>query len=60
VKWLRDLPGFGGTNRDRNNAFIARWSAAGVVTRHPGPEDDAPVPADFWVEIGHALGDDGP
>lgn len=59
VKWLRDLPGFGGSNRDRMNAFIRQWGDAGVVTRHPGPEDDAPFPETFWVELGHALGDDG-
>ncbi len=58
VKWLRDLPGFGSSNSERMNAFIAQWSAAGVVTQQPGPEDDAPFPETFWVELGHALADD--
>jgi hypothetical protein len=58
VKWLRDLPGFGGANRERINAFIDQWSAAGVVTPQPGPNDDAPFPEQFWVELGHALVDD--
>jgi hypothetical protein len=58
VKWLRDLPGFGGSNLERMNAFIRLWGDAGVVTRHPGPEDDAPFPETFWVELGHALGDE--
>jgi hypothetical protein len=58
VKWLRDLPGFDGSNRERMNAFIRQWGDAGVVTRQPGPEDDAPFPETFWVDLGHALGDD--
>jgi hypothetical protein len=58
VKWLRDLPGFGGSNRERMNAFIRQWGAAGVVTRQPGPEDDASFPETFWVELGHNLGDE--
>jgi len=58
VKWLRDLPGFGRSNRERMNAFVAQWSAAGIVTPQPGPEDDAPFPATFWVELGHALVDE--
>ena len=60
VKWLRDLPGFDGSNRERMNAFIRQWGDAGIVTRQPGPEDDAPFPETFWVELGHALGDDEP
>ncbi len=58
VKWLRDLPGFGDSNRERMNAFIRQWGAAGVVTRQPGPEDDASFPETFWVELGHDLGDE--
>jgi hypothetical protein len=42
------------------NAFIRQWGDAGIVTRQPGPEDDAPFPETFWVELGHALGDDEP
>jgi hypothetical protein len=58
VKWLRDLPGFGVASRERINAFIRQWSAAGVVTRQRGPGDDVPFPDAFWVELGHALVDD--
>jgi hypothetical protein len=58
VKWLRDLPGFGVASRIRINAFIRQWAAAGVVTPRPGPEDGAPFPEAFWVELGHALFDD--
>jgi len=58
VKWLRDLPGFGVASRIRINAFIRQWAAAGVVTPRPGPEDGAPFPQAFWVELGHALFDD--
>ena len=58
VKWLRDLPGWGVSSRERINAFIRQWDAAGVVTRQPGPGDDAPFPDAFWVELGHALFDD--
>ena len=38
----------------------ATTTDAGIVTRQPGPEDDAPFPETFWVELGHALGDDEP
>jgi hypothetical protein len=58
VKWLRDLPGFGVASRIRINAFIRQWAEAGVVTPRPGPEDGAPFPEAFWVELGHALFDD--
>ena len=58
VKWLRDLPGFGVASRQRVNAFIRQWADAGIVTRRPGPTDDAPFPEEFWVELGHALFDD--
>ena len=57
-KWLRDLPGFGVASRIRINAFIRQWADAGVVTRQHGPNDDAPFPEAFWVELGHALFDD--
>jgi len=57
VKWLRDLPGFGVSSRQRVNAFIRQWHDAGVVTLQPGPTD-APFPESFWVELGHALFDD--
>jgi hypothetical protein len=58
VKWLRDLPGFGVASRIRINAFIRQWADAGVVTPQLGPEDGAPFPEAFWVELGHALVDD--
>jgi hypothetical protein len=58
VKWLRDLPGWGVSSRQRINAFIRQWDAAGVVTRMPGPGDGDPFPEAFWVELGHALFDD--
>ena len=58
MKWLRDLPGFGVASRIRINAFIRQWADAGVVTPQPGPEDGAPFPEAFWVELGHALFDD--
>jgi hypothetical protein len=58
VKWLRDLPGWGVSSRRRINAFIRQWDAAGIVTRQPGPSDDAPFPEEFWVELGHAIVDD--
>jgi hypothetical protein len=58
LKWLRDLPGFGVSSEQRINSFIRQWHGAGVVTRHPGPDDDAPFPEAFWVELGHALFDD--
>jgi hypothetical protein len=58
VKWLRDLPGWGVSSRQRINAFIRQWDAAGIVTRQPGPRDDAPFPEDFWVELGRAIVDD--
>ena len=57
VKWLRDLPGFGVSSRQRVNAFIRQWHDAGVVTQQPGPAD-APFPESFWVELGHALFDE--
>jgi hypothetical protein len=57
-KWLRDLPGFGVASRIRINAFIRQWADAGVVTRQHGPNDGAPFPEAFWVELGHALFDD--
>ena len=57
LKWLRDLPGFSVSSKQRINAFIRQWSAAGVVTRQPGPAD-APFPEAFWVDLGHALFDD--
>ncbi|MDF2760080.1 MAG: hypothetical protein K0S99_2714 [Thermomicrobiales bacterium] len=57
-KWMRDLPGFGVASRIRINAFIRQWAAAGVVTPQPGPEDGAPFPEAFWVELGHAFFDD--
>ena len=60
VKWLRDLPGFGVASRIRINAFIRQWADAGVVTPQPGPDDGAPFPETFWVELGHALFDDTP
>jgi hypothetical protein len=55
VKWLRDLPA---GSPGRINAFIQRWSRAGVITSQPGPDDAAPFPETFWVELGHALADD--
>ncbi len=58
VKWLRDLPGFGVSSKQRINAFIRQWHDAGVVTLKPGPSDDVPFPESFWVELGHALFDD--
>ena len=58
VKWLRGLPGFGVSSRQRVNAFIRQWADAGIVTPRPGPTDDAPFPEAFWVELGHALFDD--
>ncbi len=58
LKWLRDLPGFGVSSEQRINSFIRQWSAAGVVTRQPGPADGAPFPEACWVEMGHALFDD--
>ncbi|MDF3017849.1 MAG: hypothetical protein K0R44_3074, partial [Thermomicrobiales bacterium] len=57
-KWMRELPGFGVASRIRINAFIRQWAAAGVVTPQPGPEDGAPFPEAFWVELGHAFFDD--
>jgi hypothetical protein len=58
VKWLRDLPGWGVSSRQRINAFIRQWDAAGIVTQLPGPGDGEPFPDAFWVELGHALFDD--
>jgi hypothetical protein len=58
VKWLRGLPGFGVASKVRINAFIRQWSAAGIVTRRPGPSAAAPFPEEFWVELGHAIIDD--
>jgi hypothetical protein len=58
VRWLRGLPGYGVSGRARINAFSRQWAAAGVVTPQPGPDDDAPFPQAFWVELGHALVDD--
>ena len=46
------------SSKQRINAFIRQWHDAGVVTRKPGPSDDAPFPESFWVELGHALFDD--
>jgi hypothetical protein len=55
VDWLRGLSGFDDAFREWINAFTDQWPDAGVVTQQPGPDDDAPFPETFWVELGHAL-----
>lgn len=59
-KWLRGLPSLRTSPVPRINAFIAIWDKAGIVTRQPGPTDEAPFPDAFWVELGHAIDPDDP